>query len=126
MTFTLYCRITRTLLLNRSVAKPETLDISTQTSRAIRFPAQSQGFSFDDFSYVVAVVLERVWAKKPRKEKTSQAMSRCQGFGDLQLCFVHKQSARNSAIQCKQTKEFCKGNHSYTTMNNYADYLVCF
>ena len=28
-----------TLLLNQSVAKPKTLDISTQTSRATRFPA---------------------------------------------------------------------------------------
>ena len=34
---TLYCRITRTLLLNQSVAKPKTLNISTQTSRTLRF-----------------------------------------------------------------------------------------
>ena len=36
---TLYCRITCTLLLNQSVAKPKILDISTRALRAIRFPA---------------------------------------------------------------------------------------
>ena len=68
--FTLYCRITHTLLLNQSVARPKTLDISTQTSRAIRFPASYPGFSFDDFSYIVAVVQERIWFKKPREENS--------------------------------------------------------
>ena len=56
----------RTLLLNQSVAKPKTLDISTHTSRAIRFP----GFSFDELLYAVAVVLERVWVKKPGEENS--------------------------------------------------------
>ena len=70
---TLCCRITCTLLLNQSVAKPKTLNISTQTSHAIRF-------SFDNFSYlVVAVTLERVWVKKPG-EDNKKAMSRCRGF----------------------------------------------
>ena len=81
--FTLYCRITRTLLLNQPVAKPKTLDISTQTSRAIRFPAWSLGFSVDDFSYVVAVALGRIWVKKPGEEnniKSNVEMSRVLGF----------------------------------------------
>ena len=38
------------------------------------------GFSFDDFSYVVAVVLERVWIKKPGKENNVKGMSRILGF----------------------------------------------
>ena len=80
---TLYCRITRTLLLNQLVAKPKTLDVLTQTSRAIRFPALSISVSFDDFSYTVAVALERFWVKKLEKEnniKSDVEMSMVLGF----------------------------------------------
>ena len=43
----------------------------------------SPGFSFDDFSYVAAVALERVWVKKPREAnniKSDAEMSRILGF----------------------------------------------
>ena len=52
----------------QSVVKPKTLDISTQTLHAVRFPALSLGFYCDDASYVVAVALELFWVKNPGEE----------------------------------------------------------
>ena len=64
--FTWYCRNTHTLLLNQSVAKPKTLDISTQTSCATQFPAWSLGLSFDEFYRLL--LLLRWKANEPGEE----------------------------------------------------------
>ena len=81
--FTLYCRITRTLLLNQSVAKPKTLDIST--SLLILF--SSSGFLNQTPSSATATTYEKSSKEKSRDQagnrmarEVSVEMSRVLGF----------------------------------------------
>ena len=81
---TQYCRIMRTFLLNQTVAKPKTFDISGPRLHVpYDFQPSPLDFSLDDFSNVVAVALERVWVKRPGEEnniKSDVEMSRVLGF----------------------------------------------
>ena len=78
--FTLYCRITRILLQNQSVAKHRHIDADfTRHTISSLVPR----LFFWWFLYVVTVALERIWVKKPGEEnniKSDVEMSRVLGF----------------------------------------------